>query len=210
MNDEQRLADRAAIESPNGEPIPPPEVGPAETAPLPARPAFDTAPDTTPAVAACRNDLTAAELLVVLAAVFPHPPAARHWLADPAYCGPIRVGLPPSLDASNEGRVWAAHAELRWQRQPDGRYRALYLADGSDAPAGWQVLARALRAHPGPPLRLWGEQGPDGRYWTRGRPAPLEYAGLPVQAGAAWVPCRYLLDAAGTPRFVRLALEETG
>ncbi|HLI28242.1 MAG TPA: hypothetical protein VKZ60_14305 [Chloroflexota bacterium] len=205
MNDEQRLAERTAVDSPNGEPAVPPEISPLDT---PAQPRFGRTPEGPPAIVAHRVALTEAELLALLAAVFPEPAATRHWLASPARCGPVAVGLPASLDGWQEGRVWAAHAEVRWARQPAGRYRALYLAEGPAVPAGWEPLARDLHAQPGPALRLWGQRGADGRYHLRGRAEPLEYAGLPVHAGVAWVSCRYFVDAAGVPRFIRLTQEE--
>ncbi|MBX5490441.1 MAG: hypothetical protein IRZ14_04725 [Chloroflexi bacterium] len=206
MNDEQRLSlsQAVAVESADGAPSGSPEPQPAVwTGQL----VFAPPPDTEPAIAACRDGLGDDELLAVLATLFPEPEATRHWLAGVARCGAVATGLPASLAGWDEGRVWAAHAEVRWTRQTDGQHRALYLAEGTEVPPGWQPLAYALRSRPGAPLALWGRQGADGSHYTRGRAAPLEYAGLPVRDGIAWVGCRYLLDAAGVVRFIRLAQE---
>ncbi len=166
-----------------------------------------------PAVAGVREELGADELLALLAAVFPPGTPCRHWCACLDTIGPLAGGLPSDLAGWSDGRAWGARAEVRWQQATDGRYGALYLADGETLPAGFAALDADLRAVPSEDaagLYLWGTRRDDGRYHTTRLPRPLEYPGLGASGREPRVPYRVLWGADGVVRFVRLALVEEG
>lgn len=169
------------------------------------------------AVAAAGDDLAAADLLALLAAVFPPGTRAAHWSACLDTIGPLAAGSPTELAGWTEGRVWGARAEVRWQRAPGGAYQALYLGDAASAPASLTPLADDLRAvvdAAAPALLFWGTRDADGRYQATRLPSPLDYPAAAAlglaneENGTASVPCELLVSPNGVVRWVRLALRE--
>jgi hypothetical protein len=186
---------------------------PAQTSPEPAATeptlAAAEAPGQ-PAVAGTRDGLSAADLLALLAAVFPAGTPARHWTAGLDRIGPLASGLPADLAGATEGRAWSARAELRWQQAGRDVFSALYLGEGEALPDGFAPLARDLRARPGEDaagLHLWGRRGDDGLYRSTRLPRPLDY---PAAGSAPEVrqPYQLLVGPDGIAYFLRLTLAE--
>ncbi|HZR97212.1 MAG TPA: hypothetical protein VFE37_00815 [Chloroflexota bacterium] len=186
----------------------PAQASPEPAAPEPPLPAAE-APGQ-PAVAGTRDGLSAADLLALLAALFPAGTPARHWTASLDSIGPLASGLPADLAGATEGRAWSARAELRWQQAGGGQFSALYLGEGEALPDGFAPLARDLRTRHGEAaagLYLWGRRDADGRYRSTRLPRPLDY---PAAGNAPEVrqPYQLLVGPDGIAYFLRLTLAE--
>lgn len=171
----------------------------------------DTAPPAV--VAATCAGLTADDLLALLRTVFPDGTRCCHLRARPDALPPLAEGLPASVAGWTEGRVWDAHAEVRWREAVPGAFEVLFLAEGRDPPPGFTPLALYLRAVvPDEPagLYLWGERDSTGRYFADRLGRALTYPAVLSAGPRPRLPCRLLVDASGTVRFVQLSLPETG
>jgi hypothetical protein len=116
-----------------------------------------------------------------------------------------QVDLVAALPKYEEGRIFAAAAELRWQRTGSGTFALLLLTEDEDCvPVTWTRLGAGWSAQPAEkPIPLWGKRQDGGPHWFEARiPRALVYP-IDKTTGPVYVRWVAYHDAQDTPRFIR-------